>query len=82
MYETLRAFRDVLGVKSFNMGVLLPPVAPVEESWAGFPALVRIVDRGDLGTRTSDIGGMEMFAEAIVASDPFAVHRAITTGEA
>lgn len=82
VYETLRAFRDVLGVKSFNVGVLLPPVAPVEESWAGFPALVRIVDRGDLGTRTSDIGGMEMFAEAIVASDPFAVHRAITTGEA
>ena len=81
VYETLRAFRDVLGVRSFNMGVLLPPMARVQESWAGFPALVRIVDRGDLGTRTSDIGGMEMFAEAIVASDPFAVHRAVTTGE-
>ncbi len=81
VYETLRAFRDVLGVRSFNMGVLLPPLAPVAESWAGFPALARIVDRGDLGTRTSDIGGMEMFAEAVVASDPFAVHRALTTGE-
>ena len=82
VYETLRAFRDVLGVRSFNMGVLLPPVAPVAESWAGFPTVARIVDRGDLGTRTSDIGGMEMFAEAVVASDPFAVHRALTTGEA
>ncbi len=82
LYDTLRAFRDVLGVRSFNMGVLLPPVAPVSESWAGFPTLARIVDRGDLGTRTSDIGGMEMFAEAVVASDPFDVHRAITTGEA
>ena len=82
LYETLRAFRDVLGVRSFNVGVLLPPVAPVAESWAGFPTLARIVDRGDLGTRTSDIGGMEMFAEAVVASDPFAVHRALTTGEA
>ena len=82
VYETLRALRDVLGVRSFNMGVALAPVAPVEESWAGFPTLVRIVDRGDLGTRTSDIGGMEMFAEPVVAADPFAIQRALTTGEA
>ena len=82
LYVALSGFRDVLGVRSFNVGVLLRPLAPVTESWAGFPTLARIVDRGDLGTRTSDIGGMELFAESVVASDPFAVHEALTASGA
>ncbi|MEX2598797.1 MAG: hypothetical protein WD533_03985, partial [Dehalococcoidia bacterium] len=77
IFHVLRTFRDDLGVKSFNLGALVPPIAPVGESWAGFPIVIRIVDRGDLGTRTSDIGGMELFAESVVASDPFAVHTAL-----
>jgi hypothetical protein len=31
------------------------------------------MDRGNLDNRTSDVGGMELFAESVVASDPFAV---------
>ena len=81
IYETLAVFRDQLAVRSFNLGALLPPLAPTDESWEGFPVFIRIVDRGDLGTRTSDIGGMELFAESVVAADPFAVHRALV-GEA
>lgn len=77
LFDTLRVYRDTLGVRSFNVGVLLPPVAETLESWEGFPVVVRIVDRGSLETRTSDIGGMEMFAESVVAADPFAVHRAL-----
>jgi len=77
LYDTLRVYRDTLGVRSFNVGILLPPVDETKESWAGFPMVVRIVDRGSLETRTSDIGGMEMFAESVVAADPFAVHRAL-----
>ena len=55
----------------------MPPVAPVSESWEGFPVVARIVDRGDLNSRTSDVGGMELFAESVVASDPFAVAAAL-----
>jgi hypothetical protein len=77
LFDTLRVYRDILGVRSFNVGVLLPPVNQTVESWEEFPVVVRIVDRGSLETRTSDIGGMEMFAESVVAADPFAVHRAL-----
>ena len=77
MYAVLATFRDSLGVQSFNMGALIPPIAPTNESWDGFPVVIRIVDRGNLGTRTSDIGGMEMFAESVVAADPFLVSEAL-----
>jgi hypothetical protein len=75
--DVLSVFRDRLGVRSFNVGVQLPALGAVEESWQGFPVLARIVDRGDLLTRTSDFGGMELFAEAVVASDPFVVMDAL-----
>jgi hypothetical protein len=77
IYQVLVAYRDRLGVGSFNMGVLMPPVVPVSESWDGFPIMIRLVDRGALDSRTSDVGGMELFAESVVASDPFAVARSL-----
>ncbi len=92
LYGVLAALRDVLGVRSFNVGALLPPLpasgaspnpSPQEgagsDPWQGFPVVVRIVDRGNLDVRTSDIGSMELFAEPVVASDPFTVARALTT---
>ena len=78
IHDTLAVFRDALGVRSFNMGVLLAPMTGDPTGWEGFPVVIRMVDRGSLGTRTSDIGGMEMFAESVVASDPFAVHQALS----
>jgi hypothetical protein len=33
--------------------------------------MARIVDRGHLGQRPSDIGAMELYATPIVGSDPF-----------
>lgn len=77
VHGVLAAFRDTLGVRSFNVGVLMPPLADGAESWADFPVVARIVDRGSLETRTSDFGGMELFAESVVAADPFAVHEAL-----
>jgi hypothetical protein len=73
LHDVLAAFRDRLGVHSFNVGIALPPMAHVAEPWNDFPVMIRIVDRGDLNNRTSDVGGMELFAESVVASDPFAV---------
>ena len=77
LFETLAAFRDALGVRSFNVGVQMPPLGETPEEWGDFPVVAHVLDRGDLGTRTSDIGGMELFAEPVVASDPFAVARAL-----
>lgn len=77
LYAALAVFRDTLGVQSFNVGALLPPLRETPEDWQGFPCVIRIVDRGPLGARTSDIGAMELFAEPVVASDPFAVAAAL-----
>lgn len=78
LYETLAVFRDTLGTQSFNAAAQLPPMRGVPaEDWSGFPCVLRVVDRGALGTRTSDIGGMELFAEPVVSSDPFAVFAAL-----
>jgi hypothetical protein len=71
VYEALAFFRDKLGVKSFNLSLVTPPLSPTEESWQGFPVLCRLVDRGSLESRTSDIGGVEIYAASVVSSDPF-----------
>lgn len=77
LHDALAAFRDRLGTQSFNAAAQLPPLSAVSEDWSGFPCVLRIVDRGALGTRTSDIGAMELFAEPVVASDPFAAFVAL-----
>ena len=60
-----------------TQGALLPPLGETPQDWQGFPCVIRIVDRGPLGMRTSDIGAMELFAEPVVASDPFGVAEAL-----
>ena len=70
VYEALTCFRDRLGVTSFNLVLYRPPLAPTDESWDGFPVMVRIVDRGNPSARTNDFGGMELYAASVVASDP------------
>lgn len=77
LFTVLAAFRDQLGVHSFNVGIAMPPLAPATESWAGFPVVARIVDRGPLASRTSDFGGMELYAASVIASDPFDVARTL-----
>ncbi|MDE2837517.1 MAG: hypothetical protein OXL97_08425 [Chloroflexota bacterium] len=77
LYDTLATFRAALGVQSFNAGGLLPPLRETPEDWQSFPCVLRVVDRGPLGVRSSDIGSMELFAEPVIASDPFAVAKAL-----
>ena len=62
---------------SFNLALYLPPFGNVEEDWSGFPVLVRIVDRGDVNNKTSDMGAMELYASSVIASDPFRVIKAL-----
>lgn len=72
IYRMLERYRQ-LGVKSFNAALIQPPLAPADEDWSGFPVMVRLVDRGDPRNRTADMGGMELYAQSVVSSDPFRV---------
>jgi hypothetical protein len=67
--RALVAYRDALGVRSFNLALHRPPLARAE-GWADIGPIVHLVDRGDLASRASDIGAMELFAASVVASDP------------
>jgi hypothetical protein len=63
--KVLECYRNI-GVQTFNAAVYMPPLGR-----EGYYA-ARLVDRGDLHSRTSDIGGMELYAGTpVVASDPF-----------
>lgn len=75
VHTVLRTFIDDLGVQSFNVGVYYPPRS--DEEWH-LPVVARIVDRGSLESKTTDMGGMEVYGgENVVASDPYAVKRAV-----
>jgi hypothetical protein len=75
IYEVLACFRDQMHVLAFNLALIPHPLAETEESWEGFPVLVRLVDRGDPNMTSSDIGSMELFASSIISSDPLEVAR-------
>lgn len=77
VHAVLACFRDQLGVRSFNLALHQAPIGPVDEDWSEFPNVVRIVDRGDPHTQTSDMGTMELYAASVVASDPFRVADAL-----
>ncbi len=77
IFRLLSILRDRLGVRAFNLAAYLPPVGPVDEDWGGFPTIVRIVDRGDPVSATSDVGAMELFAQPVVASDPWRLAAAV-----
>ncbi len=76
----LEGYVLVLGVQTFNVAFYMPPLAPVDEDWSGFPTVVHLVDRGSPANRTSDIGAMELYAASVVASDPFHVADILRNG--
>lgn len=71
LYLVMRTAIDHLGVRSFNLGLCQPPLGPTPEDWGGFPFIFRFVDRGDVRSKTSDLGAMELFAQSVVSTDPF-----------
>ena len=46
------------------------------------PVITRIVDRGPLNQRTSDIGAMELYSASVISSDPFTLFRRLKPGMA
>lgn len=68
--RTLVAYRDRIGVRSFNLALWRPPIDGAA-GWEQVPPIARLVDRGSLAHRPSDIGAMELYATPIVGSDPY-----------
>ena len=64
------------GLFAFNMVIYSPPLVPAT-GWEDFPVFVRVVDRGWPLLGVPDIGSMEMYAESIVATDPFVLAGAL-----
>jgi hypothetical protein len=77
LFLVLSTFVERLGVQSFNVALYQPPLAATAEDWTGFPFVFRIVDRGDLQAKTSDVGAMEFFGQSVVATDPWRVAEAL-----
>lgn len=77
IFGVLRCYVESLGVSAFNLAFIMPPLAPTKEDWAGFPVMVRLLDRGDPMNRTADIGAMELYASSVISSDPFQVAAAL-----
>jgi len=74
LHSVLRTLIDELGMQSFNVGMYYPPVG--DESWS-LPVVARVVDRGSLDSKTTDMGGMEVYGgENVVGTDPYDVVRA------
>jgi len=71
IYEVLTCLKERLGVATFNVGLVMPPLAETEENWDGFPVIARIVDRGDPESYFSEVGGAELFAANVIPTDPF-----------
>jgi hypothetical protein len=72
IFRSLWRFTQQLNVLSFNLALYMPPLDEREdEDWTDFPVLVRIVDRGDLGNRVNDFGGMELYAQSVIGTDPY-----------
>ncbi len=76
IYRALRAYAD-LDVKCYNLAVYMPPMGEADPAWEGFPVLVHLVDRGDPGAKTADVGAMELYSSSVVSSDPFRLAEAM-----
>ena len=67
----LRTLVNNFGVRSFNLIAIPHPITKTYESWEHMPVILHIVDRGNLETRHSDFGSMELYAQSVVGSNPY-----------
>lgn len=84
LHDALRALIDRTGMGAFNVSVVMPPLFPSpggrgvsgereNDDWRGFPALLRIGDRGSPRMIASDVGAMDLYGQNVIAADPFVV---------
>ena len=73
IYKAINSLIKDFGVMSFNLGSILPPLNK-DDDWKGFPVITRIVSRGPLSNKTSDIGGVELYARSnVIETDPYRI---------
>lgn len=75
--QVLDVLINKTGTNSFNVVAYLPPLANGHADWSNFPLIARLVDRGDVFSRTADFGAMELFATSVISTDPFDVARSL-----
>jgi hypothetical protein len=82
IYSSLSCLTKDFDVESFNVGIIMQPIEEKKlfkkegknNGWAGFPVIVRILDRGKLSSKTTDFAGMEMYAGTrVIEGDPYRV---------
>jgi len=66
IYQTLRKLIDELKVFSFNFSLYKIPISGKKN----VIYFARIVDRGNILSKTSDIASMELYASSVIANDP------------
>jgi len=76
--KTMVAYRDKLRIKTFNVGITLPPLGNLQTNW-NLPVMIEIIDRGDLSSNNPEIGGMEKFAQEVISRDPFRTRNLLTS---
>jgi galactose-1-phosphate uridylyltransferase len=62
IFRVLQKYKKI-GVQTYNLVIF-----QINGWW-----ICRLLDRGDLKNKSSDIGSMELFADSVIASDPFRV---------
>jgi hypothetical protein len=82
VYKIINSLIKDFGVMSFNLGTILPPFPLPDKNsdWKGFPVITRIVSRGPLSNKTSDIGGVELYTRSnVIETDPYRVFEKVKT---
>ncbi len=90
LHDVLRALIERAGVRGFDAGIIMAPLFTNQTSgstekpgvsgnvsWAGFPVIARIVDRGRPDALSSDVGAMDIFAQRVIADDPYHTRAAL-----
>ncbi len=79
LYTTIRMLMEHHNLRSFNVGIALPPLAEDGLDWQDFPILARIGDRGDALSNRSDVGVMEFYGTPCITADPFELTKDLAT---
>ncbi len=75
IHRVIRRLHEELGLTSFNLAIVPPPLDATDEDWSAMPVVARFVDRGNPLKRTIDTGALELFAASVISTDPFATGR-------
>jgi diadenosine tetraphosphate (Ap4A) HIT family hydrolase len=83
VYDLLQVLIE-RGTNNFTLAAILSPEYVTNEisrhGWKWPLVLWRLIDRGDMRVKHSDVGAMEFFGSCVVASDPFKIAQWVKGG--